>query len=254
MDCKNIVYITDENYAMPTVVSIISLIANNSFGNLYKVYVLENGISEYTKKIIESLGDLNITCHVISVMRGKYKRLAENCLTEGIHVSDTALYKFDIANILKSLDIVLYLDSDVIINKDISKIFETDLSDNYLAAVDEMGDVVDTDGKSTLASRIGLTDVQYFNSGVMLLNLKQIRCEDVSQKLIEYRVTYPNYFMDQDAFNGVMYRRRVKLPYYYNFRTPILDVMLVHEIGEKFFGEKYLSIHDCLSEIGRAHV
>lgn len=245
---NHIVYITDENYAMPTVVSIISLIKNNSLSANYDIHVLGNKLSKHTKEIIESIGNESVTCNVISVECGKYDKLAENCLTEGIHVTDTALYKFDIANTLNHLDKVLYLDSDIIVNNNISELFNVELSDNYLASVDEMGDEKDAEGKSILASRIGLEEVRYFNSGVMLLNLRQLRNDNVEQRLLEFRKRQPNYFMDQDAFNGVMHNRRVSLPYCYNFRTALFDVMLPEIIGENFFGKKYLSVSDCLND------
>lgn len=246
-EAKHIVYITDENYAMPTVVSIVSLIENNSSASFYHVHILGNGLSEHTKEIIEAIGNEYIVCNIIELEKGKYEKIAESCLTEGIHVTDTSLYKFDIANILDFADRVLYLDSDILVYRDISELFDTKLADNYLAAVDEMGDVFDTEGKSELAFRIGLEGVSYFNSGVMLLNLRQLRMEEVDCDLLEYRMTQSNYFMDQDAFNGVMHKKRVKLPYCYNFRTALFDVMMPEEIGNTFYSDKYFTVQECLS-------
>lgn len=245
---KHIVYITDEGYAMPTVISIMSLIMSNSSDSYYDVWILGKGLSKKTKETIESVGDDYVVCNVIEVSQGKYERLAKSCLTEGIHVTDTALYKFDIANILDFVDRVLYLDSDILVYQDISELFGIELSHHYLAAVDEMGDEMDADGNSVLASRIGLKGVSYFNSGVMFFNLRQLRQERVEEKLLEYRTTSPNYFMDQDAFNSVMYAKRVRLPYYYNFRTALFDVMLPEKIGETFYSVQYMTVQDCLSD------
>lgn len=245
---KHIVYITDENYAMPTAVSILSLIRNHTSAVRYHVHVLGNGLSQWTKEMIEALGDESAVCSVMEIPQGKYKKLAESCLTEGIHVTDTALYKFDIANILEFADQVLYLDSDILVTGDISELFDLELSDHYLAAVDEMGDEKNPDGTSTLASRIGLERVSYFNSGVMILNLDGLRREGVRDRLLEYRIKKPNYFMDQDAFNGVMHDRRMKLPCRYNFRAPLFDVMLPSEIGERFYSVRYETVQECLSD------
>ena len=194
------------------------------------------------------MGNEYVTCNVISVPQNKYKKMAENCLTEGIHVTDTALYKFDIANILASVEQVLYLDSDILVCQDISGLFAIELFEYYLAAADEMGDELNEDGKSMLASRIGIHSSTYFNSGVMLLNLRRLRRENVIKELLEYRSSRINYFMDQDAFNGVMYGRRLKLPCCYNFRTALFDIMLPEEIGEKFYHKKYMAVKDCLSD------
>ena len=181
MEPINIAYITDESYVMPTCISIISMIENGGEKVNYNIYILAAAISEISHKVLRNLGNEKVTVFIVEVEKEKYSWLAEKCLSEGIHVTESAMYKFDLPNILK-LDKVLYLDSDTIINKEIDGLYHTDLSDVYVAAVDDMGDMV-SDGQSSLLSRIGLNGAHYFNSGVMLLNL---------QKMLEDNVTVHN--------------------------------------------------------------
>ena len=49
-----IVYITDDNYTMPTIVSVTSLLKNKKED--YKIYIIGVGLSQNNKKNLENLG------------------------------------------------------------------------------------------------------------------------------------------------------------------------------------------------------
>lgn len=250
----HIVYITDSNYVMPTCISIVSLKMSRIKPANYHIYVLANEISMDSKEKILSVSEENFEIQIIDVKNDKYEELAKTCLTKDTPVTYSALYKFDIANILKTVDKVLYLDGDTLINKDISELLEIDMSDMYVAAADEMGDEYTFDGESMLATRIGLCNQTYFNSGVLLFNLYKMRQDRIQEQLIEYRREKINYFMDQDAINSVMGKRRIKLSYCYNFRTALFDVMDIEEISNKFFEGRYTDIKSCLQEQSIIHL
>lgn len=251
---RHVVYLTDENYAMPTCVSIISLMHNNVSNEEYKVHILINGVSNESLEKMRQLGNEYIDCEIINVCNEEYRTLADTCLSKGIHVSETALFKFDVANILSDIDEVLYLDSDIIINKDLSELFTTDISEYYLAAVDDMGDEFTERGESTLAKRIGIVDRKYFNSGVMYLNLKKMRQDNLAEKLLRYRMEALNYFMDQDALNAVMGENRRELPYCFNYRMPIFDELEFDEVNDRFFSNKYKDMEECLFDQSIIHM
>ena len=65
-------------------------------------------------------------------------------------------------------DKVLYLDSDLIVTGDLTDLFELDLGENYLGAA-----------RSCFSAGIG------FNAGVLLINNKKWRAENIRQKLID---------------------------------------------------------------------
>ena len=243
----NVAYITDENYAMPTCVSIVSLVANKHEDTELDIYVLANNVSERRKKAIKQNAASRVAINIIEVSSGVYEALAESCLTKGIHVSSSALLKFDLPNVLAKLDKVLYLDGDIIIQHDLSDLFSTDIGMFYVAAVDDMGDKVENN-ISSLASRIGMQGNSYFNSGVMLLNLKKIRDEAIDKELYQYRMNNKNYFMDQDAFNYVFELKRKSLPYKYNYRCAIIDELDFDDWNGKFFDSRYTCEDDCIKE------
>lgn len=249
----NVAYITDERYAMPTCVSIVSLVANKHEGTKLNIYVLANDVSDRGKNAIKQNEMKNVDITIIEVLNDVYEGLAETCLSEGIHVSPAALYKFDLGNQLMNLDKVLYLDSDIIVQYDLTDLYETDIENVYVAAVDDMGDTMEN-GVSMLAARIGMKGNHYFNSGVMLLNLKKIRKHAADEKLLRYRIKNKNYFMDQDAFNYVFEYSRKSLPYRYNFRCAILDEFEFKDWNYRFFNSEYDNEVDGIKEQAILHL
>ena len=98
---------------------------------------------------------------------------------------------------------VLYLDADILVLDDLGTLCETDLGDAV------MGEVVDE--RVTTHIKMGNTSLgglplpcvqDYFNAGVLLIDLAKWRTERISQKAIEYLELYPHSaFSDQDALN-----------------------------------------------------
>ena len=183
----NIVYITDSNYAMPTCVSVTSLICNTPEDRLIKIYIIADRLSDDEINRFYKLNKDNVQITIISVNSGKYESVAERLISKKLHVTPAALYKFSIAELLVQESKVLYLDGDVIVNDDISELFDLEIADYYMAAVIDMGDNYGADGYSRLARRVGFLSKAYYNSGVMLLNLDKLRKEKTQEALLKYR-------------------------------------------------------------------
>jgi lipopolysaccharide biosynthesis glycosyltransferase len=205
---------------MSTVVSIVSY-AKNAGQEPREIYIFTHDVSPENMKMIDSIAEPNVICHRVNMDRQEIKGSAayQSVLNE-THVSSCANYKFEIANALSSYERALYLDGDIIINRDIEELFFLDLEGYYLAAADDMGDTCEN-GVSRLAERIGIADRTYFNSGVMLLNLKKIREDHKVAQLYRYLEEGINYFVDQDALNYVLGEKRLKLSQQYNFLARI---------------------------------
>lgn len=91
-------------------------------------------------------------------------------------------------------DKILYLDADTLIMGDLKELWKTDLKDNVLAGVKEPGE-----WDKHLWTK-GL-DGNYINSGVLLMNLKAIREEELDESMI-YLINKNKYeFPDQDVIN-----------------------------------------------------
>lgn len=194
-----IVFITDENYAMPTGVALYSLIKNKKPESIYHVSILCNQVSDNMKQRLLSCATETASVQIIDVA---HSAVLEAMSQKTEHVSKTALFKFMLPDLFNSMDKILYLDGDIIVRGDLSDLYHTDINGYYVGAVKDMGPMVEN--KPPQNVKLNLAHINYFNSGVMLLNLSFMRAHNICEKLIAYRKNGKNFLMDQDALNVVM--------------------------------------------------
>ena len=213
-----IVLITDENYLYPTIVTITSILINKDRDTKYKIHVFCNSLSEKSKKLLSSID----SCIEVIPFENEFSEFVGTHQ----HVSATALLKFKIADIFPKYDKILYLDTDVIIQHDLSDLFNIDIHDKYAAVVKDMAGML----SQHVEKLLGLDN--YFNSGMMLLNIKKMREENIYEKLIDYKLHKDTRrFMDQDCFNAVFGENVVYLTCKYNYMP----------INQKDFKDKQLA-------------
>lgn len=94
-------------------------------------------------------------------------------------MTGTGLLRFNIIDIFPNYDKVLYLDDDILINGDLSELFETDLKNTYAVVVRSIDAELFIDWRKSHEND-NLNVEKYFNSGVMLLNLKKIREKQIT--------------------------------------------------------------------------
>lgn len=121
------------------------------------------------------------------------------------------------------LDRILSIDADAFALKDISGLWELDLSRSYLAAVRE-------------TSPLDSPELPYYNVGVMVQNLDLLRRsgrgDEVLRTLQKRKWKYP----EQDAFNAVCSGGILGLPREYNAgrgTEPYGDPVIRHFMGEQ---------------------
>ncbi|MBR0061185.1 MAG: hypothetical protein IJP68_06855, partial [Selenomonadaceae bacterium] len=87
-------------------------------------------------------------------------------------------YRFFIPELLpKNLEKAIYLDSDIIVNLDIAELWRTELGDKVLGVVPEVFNKVNAPAAFTLVADGLVKAEDYFNSGVLLMNLTALRDE-----------------------------------------------------------------------------
>ena len=233
----NIVLLLDNDYFFCTFVALKSMKANKDSNSCYKIFILSKSLLPENKEKLTTLKENNFSIEIIDVEKYciKYKEI-QNIL----HISNTALIKFDIANILNNIDKVLYLDGDVLVTKDLSNLFNTDINEFFLGAIREI-----RAEKNNYNKLVGTE--YYFNSGVMLLNLKKIREENIAEKLINVKLHQPStwYCMDQDVFNNVLGNKFKVLPPKYN-NTVAIFIESEIEINEinNFYSTTYKNLKE----------
>lgn len=211
----NVLYQSDDNYAMVTGVSIASLLENNKHLGVINIYLLDDGISsvnlEKLNQLCESYGRvLNIVdTHNIRAMLQELK-------VEPWRGTYTTYFKLFAVNELDlPTDLLLQIDGDTIINGPLDELTEYDMGDCICAATI---DSVLAGYKSLLS--IG-ADEPYYNCGVMLINKANWTNNRCRERIIDHlKNKRSRYFVvDQDIIN-VLFRHEIKpLDLTYNFNS-----------------------------------
>lgn len=192
--------ITDEDYAQHCGVMLCSLFENNK-GKSFVIHILIPNLCNNTKeklsKIIQSYGAESVFHQVDeSKLKGVQfrKKLPKYA----------AYFKLIMSSVIdRGTTTILYLDSDVVVNGDITHIFDLDISEYALAAVEDIP--IEYDHRMQLSLPY---TARYFNSGVMLVNLEYWRKNESEEKLLRFAKRERTvYFHDQDALN-VVFRYR----------------------------------------------
>ncbi|MBQ6198623.1 MAG: glycosyltransferase family 8 protein [Bacteroidales bacterium] len=127
--------------------------------------------------------------------------------------SEAASFRLLLPELLPDYEKILYLDCDIVVRQDMGALYRnTDLEDNYLAAVYE----APIEGQADRIRALGCIPGQYFNSGMLLMNLKQMREEKVSTRLLKACEKDYMEFPDQDALNQVCQGRVLPISPVYN--------------------------------------
>ena len=106
---------------------------------------------------------------------------------------------------------LIYLDSDVLVFRDLSELYDLQLSEGKaVAAVSDSETLCLGEDSALLATAIRLPPAgTYFNSGVMLMNLSELRRDYFFQRAVEFLNTWSGKyrFHDQSAINFLLHER-----------------------------------------------
>ena len=205
-----VMYSDDENTPF-MYTSIISILEYGDQNTYYTFYLLvPNNFSKNNENIIlELYNKYKCFIHFIYMREILGKPLIETSN------STTSQYSYLLIGELlpKNIEKCIFLDVNTCVNKDLSELFNIDMKDNYIAGVISPEYYFNQEHN---CKRLNLSSIkQYVNSGVLLLNLKYIRNENLTLKFIELSHLNSN-FTAQDILNVVCYGKIITLPPKYN--------------------------------------
>lgn len=212
MEKYSIVFASDKNYIEHLSVALVSLIINNLSSN-FDVYILNSGIPfKIWKKLNNTIANYNVK--LINVILNE--NIFENLIINH-HFSKANYYRLLIPELIK-LDKVLYLDSDIVINGSIKELYDLNIDDFYVAAVEDP--TFDRHNELKMSK-----NSKYFNSGVMLINNKKWRDDKLSNRVIDFIKdnTEVIRFVDQCGLNGVVDGNWMPIPLKYNQQSIIFE-------------------------------
>lgn len=213
----NICFSSDNNYAKYMGTAICSILKNAGENDSYNFYILDGGISNETKEQISELKTIkDFSIEYLPVNPDDFK----NCPMTGYvkYITLPTYYRFKIASLLPSVDKILYLDGDIIVNSDIKELFDADIENYYIGAIPE---VFNHHHKERLEI---FGDNYYFNAGVLLINSKKWREDNIEEKLFTYALNPEReiVFQDQDILNEVLKYNIKYLPLKWNLQHDAL--------------------------------
>ena len=216
-DPINVVVNIDEAYTKYCIVMLTSLFQNNKDAEFH-IHIVAKDLSADAKLELKSFIEEEKGQKVSFYCPDKEK-LKDCRVHEDGHISLAAYYRLFLGSILP-LDIhkVLYLDCDLIVNGSIITLWETDIKNVSVAAVEDNWSAV-----SDLYEKLNYPSTySYFNSGVMLLNLDRLRKNDFEKKALCF-ISESNYVTyDQDVLNYILHNDKIFLPYRWNIQDAFL--------------------------------
>ncbi len=210
----SIIFSSDNNYAQHLGVAICSLFENNNAKKI-TIYVIDGGINDENLKKLSAIEDrYNFKINYLHANKDVFKKAyLSNYLTEA------AYYRISIGELLPdNIDRVLYLDCDVIIKGNIESIFLQTFDNHIVLAGNDPG-IYEYKHLSIKSRR------DYFNSGVMYIDLKKWRNEKIGQKCIEFINKNPEKIIlhDQDVLNAALINKWKRLHPKYNVLSDFYD-------------------------------
>lgn len=210
----NILLSSDDNYARHLGVTIYSLLVHHRKVKKIRFFVVDNYISQDNLSKLLSLIEQFPNAELTFIPLDTYTKDLQLDMPWPISISAYARL-FAAEMLSKDIDRVLYLDCDMIINSDLSDLWNYNLGDYCIGAIQDQVSV-------KVKNSVGLKqDEKYFNSGLLLVNLKRWRENRIGEKSMDFirahngRVTHH----DQGVLNGVLRNNWVKLPLRYNVMT-----------------------------------
>lgn len=204
-----IFFATDDNYIPFLEVALRSLIDNSSKSYKYNIHILNTGLIEENKNAILGLCDDNfkISFEDISDCIEPIK----NSLKNVYHFSLITYYRLFIEKLFPQYDKVLYLDCDIAVLGDISKLYNTNLYGNLVGAIQEQVINSNDTFKEYALCGVGVVPEKYFNAGILVMNLKKFRQEKICEQFMYLINTYNFDVVDPDqAYLNVLCKDQVK--------------------------------------------
>lgn len=193
--------------------------------------VLDGGISKHSKNTLSRLVD-----RYRNVVRLQFAAVDDSVFrdaTLGPGESHMTYCRILLPHLL-DVSRLIYLDCDVLVFRDLSELFNPELSPGkVLAAVPDSETLSLAEDCQTIADAMGLPpEGAYFNCGVMLMNLDALRKQDFFERAVEFLNRKSAYrFWDQSAINFLLYGQIQALPEYWNRASWRFDAQQNNDLG-----------------------
>lgn len=196
-----IVCVSDENYIQHTAVMLCSLFETNK-NNIFYIYLFTPNASQTSQQRLTKLCEY-------------YNSKFIACICPINEISYLPFGQWNVIMYLKLLmpqllpadtERCLFLDVDMIINADITKLYHIDLAGNVIAAAEDMPDCI------RIKERLGLPqDETYINSGVMVCDLKAWRKLEARLPIFDFIHSITDKIQNEQDVIALYFRGKLKI-------------------------------------------
>ncbi|MBA0197058.1 lipopolysaccharide 1,2-glucosyltransferase [Pectobacterium brasiliense] len=209
-DTLNVAYGIDKNYAVGCGISVASILINNNINFTFHIFS-DDFDDDFIKKI-DILAERFKTKIVLYKINSEMLKTLP-CTDIWSHAMYFRLLAF--SHLSDKISSILYLDADVMCKGSLAQLITLNTAPHVAAVI---RDLPETQKKSASRLNMAALEGEYFNSGVLFVNLKIWNELDLTKKTFEKlrngdeSIQYP----DQDVMNILLHNNVIFLPREYN--------------------------------------
>lgn len=206
----------DNNYIMQCCTTLESIMYNNKNEQI-TFHIIAFQLSDEAKNMITN----EVKKYHQTVFFYQYTPSATLPTFTSAHISLAAYLRLFVADIIpENIHKIIYLDCDIIVNGEIRGLWDINIAEYAVAAVEDMWS-----GKLCYYERLNYSSkFTYFNSGVLLINLDVWRSSHIGQVSMEYAIKHASslIFNDQDILNALLHDKKLLIPFRWNVQDGFL--------------------------------
>ena len=201
-----IFFTIDDSYAPFLAVALNSAIKNSDPQRNYKAVVLYQDLGADNISRLQSLQTENFKIELMPIranMEDLDDRMSNRLRCD--YFTLTIYFRLFIPSMFPQYDKGIYIDSDVVLTDDISKLFDIDIGENYIGACNDLS-IADIPPLVAYTEKaVGVNAKEYINSGVLLMNLKKMRDDDLEGHFLALlnKYHFDSIAPDQDYLNAM---------------------------------------------------
>ena len=201
-----IFFTIDDKYAPYVSVAIKSIIQNASKEYDYKIIILHQELSDENINKISALAEERFDIKFI------YMKDGMEAITDRVenrlrcdYFTLTIYFRLFIPDMFPEYDKGIYIDSDIVVPGDISELYNIELGNNLIGACSDKSVVNVPELVNYMENAVGVNKHEYINSGVLLMNLKEMREKEFSKRFLELlnKYHFDCIAPDQDYLNAM---------------------------------------------------
>ena len=175
----NVSYAFDGNYHYITHVSMKSLMLSQDKTTFINFYMLVSNLNDEQKEVINRISLEHNNCKIVYIDMGD--QFKELYIPKDIMAvwSTANFYRVKLQDLLPNEHKILYLDTDTLIYKDLTKLYNCDITGKYYVGMPEYKDIY-----YFLQYKEKFNN--FINTGVVLCNIDELRKINFSQKITEF--------------------------------------------------------------------